>query len=78
MQNIPVNNMARKLSNFRVHYATILNGPVVPVVESHYNVQPVIDIFASVQDRDLGGVASDINNTHQKNMLKLLPKASQC
>ena len=32
-----------------------------PVVESHYNVQPVVDIFASVQDRDLGAVASDIN-----------------
>jgi len=32
-----------------------------PVVESHYNVQPVLDIFASVQDRDLGGVTNDIN-----------------
>ena len=31
------------------------------VVETHYNVQPVIDIYASVQDRDLGGVARDIN-----------------
>ena len=31
------------------------------VVESHYNVQPVIDIFASVQDRDLGGISRDIN-----------------
>lgn len=30
------------------------------VVQSHYNVQPVIDIFASVQDRDLGAVAKDI------------------
>ena len=32
-----------------------------PVIESHYNVQPVIDIFASVQDRDLGAIAADIN-----------------
>ncbi len=30
-------------------------------VESHYNVQPVIDIYASTQDRDLGGVARDVN-----------------
>lgn len=30
------------------------------VVESHYNVQPVIDIFASIQDRDLGAVTKDI------------------
>jgi multidrug efflux pump subunit AcrB len=29
-------------------------------VISHYNVQPVIDIFGSVQGRDLGGVAQDI------------------
>jgi CzcA family heavy metal efflux pump len=27
---------------------------------SHYNVQPVIDIFGSVQGRDLGGVSRDI------------------
>ncbi len=29
-------------------------------VISHYNVQPVIDIFGSVQGRDLGGVAHEI------------------
>jgi multidrug efflux pump subunit AcrB len=29
-------------------------------VVSHYNVQPVIDIFGSVQGRDLGSVASEI------------------
>ena len=27
---------------------------------NHYNVQPVIDVYASTQGRDLGGVASDI------------------
>ncbi|GAB2809814.1 efflux RND transporter permease subunit [Dyella kyungheensis] len=30
-------------------------------VVSHYNVQPVIDIFAGVQGRDLGSVAGDID-----------------
>jgi multidrug efflux pump subunit AcrB len=29
-------------------------------VVSHYNVQPVIDLFATTQDRDLGGVARDV------------------
>jgi multidrug efflux pump subunit AcrB len=29
-------------------------------VVSHYNVKPVIDIFATTQGRDLGGVAGDI------------------
>lgn len=30
-------------------------------VVSHYNVQPVIDIFAGVQGRDLGAVAGDLD-----------------
>lgn len=44
-------------------------------VESHYNVQPVIDIFASIQDRDLGAVAKDIQRIVNK-MKKDLPKGS--
>jgi CzcA family heavy metal efflux pump len=32
-----------------------------PAVLSHYNIQPVVDIYANIQDRDLGGVSSDIN-----------------
>ena len=31
-----------------------------PAVVNHYNVQPVIDVYASTQGRDLGGVAGDI------------------
>jgi multidrug efflux pump subunit AcrB len=30
-------------------------------VINHYNVQPVYDIYANVQDRDLGGVARDVD-----------------
>jgi multidrug efflux pump subunit AcrB len=40
--------------------ADITRGPSDGVV-SHYNVQPVIDIYGSVQDRDLGAVASAID-----------------
>lgn len=32
-----------------------------PMASSHYNVQPVLDIYASVQDRDLGGVAGEVD-----------------
>jgi CzcA family heavy metal efflux pump len=32
---------------------------VTPVTVNHYNVQPVIDVYASTQDRDLGAVAAD-------------------
>jgi multidrug efflux pump subunit AcrB len=31
-------------------------------VVSHYNIQPVIDLYATTQDRDLGGVAGDIQS----------------
>src|SRR3984957_3213068 len=33
----------------------------IPLEVSHYNVQPVYDVFAATQDRDLGGVARDID-----------------
>jgi multidrug efflux pump subunit AcrB len=39
--------------------ATISRG-FGPAVVSHYNAQPVIDIYGAVQGRDLGSVASDI------------------
>ena len=32
-----------------------------PATVNHYNVQPVIDVYASTQDRDLGAVAVDTN-----------------
>jgi CzcA family heavy metal efflux pump len=30
-------------------------------VVNHYNVQPTFDVYANVQDRDLGGVAADVD-----------------
>ena len=32
-----------------------------PAVVNHYNVTPVVDVYASVDSRDLGGVADDID-----------------
>ena len=43
---------------------------------SHYNIQRAIDIFGSVQDRDLGGVATDINRIVDANRPNL-PRGSQ-
>jgi CzcA family heavy metal efflux pump len=34
-------------------------------VVSHYDVEPVIDLFATTQDRDLGGVAADVQSLIQ-------------
>jgi multidrug efflux pump subunit AcrB len=33
---------------------------VTPVIINHYNIQPVYDIYADTDQRDLGGVASEI------------------
>lgn len=58
LQNIPLTTLGRKMQILGA-LSTIKRG-FAAVVESHYNVQPVIDIYAAVQDRDLGGVAHDI------------------
>jgi multidrug efflux pump subunit AcrB len=45
-------------------------------VVSHYNVAPVIDVFGSVQGRDLGGVSRDLNKVIDS-MRAQLPRGSQ-
>src|SRR6185312_4716765 len=35
-------------------------------VVNHYNPQPVSDVYAAVDDRDLGGVASDVDRVVTK------------
>ena len=42
-------------------------------VVSHYNVAPVIDVFGSVQGRDLGGVSGDINKIIAQYQKQLKP-----
>lgn len=44
-------------------------------VISHYDVQPTIDIFATTQDRDLGGVSHDVDEI-LKDTVKDVPKGS--
>jgi len=39
-----------------------VNPVARPATVNHYNVQSVIDVYASTQDRDLGAVAADTNN----------------
>jgi multidrug efflux pump subunit AcrB len=46
-----------------------------PAVVSHYNVRPVVDIYASVQGRDLGGVARDVQRI-TGDAVKSLPRGS--
>jgi multidrug efflux pump subunit AcrB len=75
LNNIPITGQA-------VHRGEIM-GDVVATSRrtemadvSHYNIQRAIDIFGNVQDRDLGGVATDIDRIVEKAREKL-PRGSQ-
>jgi len=46
-----------------------------PEIESHYDIQPVIDVFASPDRRDLGGLATDIERIIAK-MRTSLPRGT--
>jgi len=60
LMNTPVNNPSVATSQVLSNLVQL--SPVVrPAVVNHYNVQPVIDVYASTQDRDLGGVSRDVN-----------------
>src|SRR6202167_1536264 len=58
--NVPVTSPAPDTPRYLGGLADITAGPSAGVV-SHYNVQPVIDIYGAAQERDLGAVAGDIN-----------------
>lgn len=59
LENIPVTGPQSSQSEIMASMASFSRGAEMGVV-SHYNIQPVIDIYGSVQGRDLGGVAQEI------------------
>jgi multidrug efflux pump subunit AcrB len=42
-----------------------------PILVAHYNIQPVYDVFANVDRRDLGGVAGEIDKIIDQNRQQL-------
>ena len=74
LQNIPISNGVAH-PQIMASLGTITRGAEMAVV-SHYNIQPVIDIFGSVDGRDLGGVAGDIGKILEDSR-KDLPQGSQ-
>ena len=63
--NMPVTSGDAKTQQYLGGLATMTPGPS-PGVVSHYNVQPVIDIYGAVQGRDLGAVSADIDRILQE------------
>ncbi len=59
LENIPITSPDRAQQQILAGLATVRRTQGEGVV-SHYDVQPTIDLYGSVQGRDLGAVASDI------------------
>ena len=58
LMNTPINAPRAPAPQVLGNLATLQPGTTAAVV-SHYNIQPVMDVYASVQGRDLGGLAND-------------------
>ena len=59
LENIPVTSATAKRPEILADVASIARSNEMPIV-SHYNVRRTLDIYASVQGRDLGGVSKDV------------------
>ena len=75
LMNTPVTNGSPQGAQVLGNLAQV-TPTVRPAVVNHYNVQPVIDVYASTQGRDLGGVSSDITKT-LKPIQDHLPRGTQ-
>ena len=66
LQNMPVTPSAGTPASLQLlgGLATIDRGPS-DAINSHYNVRPVIDLYATPQSRDLGAVATDVRKVTQ-------------
>jgi len=75
LQNIPVTGPGTPQSEILANLASFSRGSEMGIV-SHYNVQPVIDIYGAVQDRDLGAVAREMQPILDRSR-KSLPRGSE-
>jgi len=75
LQNIPVTGSNGTPSQILGNLASITRG-TEPGTVSHYNVQPVIDIYGAVEDTDLASVAKQIDKIVADNKGSL-PRGAQ-
>jgi len=75
LENIPVTGPSGARPEILASLASIHRGSGMSLV-SHYDIQPVVDIYGSVARRDLGGVANDISKIVD-NARKELPRGSE-
>ena len=74
LQDTPINSAATNRPEILADVASIHRADEMEVV-NHYNIRRVVDIYASVQDRDLGAVGRDVTRIVDAHR-PLLPRGS--
>ena len=75
LENIPISSVGGATPQILGNVAAISRGSEMATV-SHYDIDPVIDIYGGVDGRDLGGVARDIATVIARER-KNLPEGSR-
>ena len=65
LMNTPISGGTGQTTELLSNVASVTRGLTSAVV-SHYNVQPVFDVYSNVQDRDLGGVAGGCRQSDRR------------
>ena len=74
LQSIPITATAAKRPEILADVATISRTSEIAAY-NHYNIRRVVDLYANVQDRDLGAVGRDVTQITEASR-KLLPRGS--
>jgi multidrug efflux pump subunit AcrB len=74
LQNMPITSATMKSPEILADVASITRSNEMAVL-NHYNIRRIVDIYASVEDRDLGAVGSEIQRIVDANQ-SLLPRGS--
>jgi len=75
LMNTPINGAGASNQQVLANLATA-TPTTTPAVVSHYNIAPTVDVYASVDGRDLGGVVDDTFDV-VKSFEKRLPRGTQ-
>jgi multidrug efflux pump subunit AcrB len=60
LSRTPVTGRQRRPTQLLDNLVSDVHRSLTSSLVNHYNVQPVFDVFANVDQRDLGGVVNDI------------------
>jgi CzcA family heavy metal efflux pump len=75
LENVPISASAGQAGSQILGGIAHVSRTSTNAVVSQYNIQSMVEIYATTQDRDLGAVAADIQKIIEANK-KFLPKAS--